>query len=587
MPPAILSRQLNASDDLIRSHFAALKSREDVANLLEVPEHLLRTILYGSRERKRYRTFTIPKKSGGTRTVSAPPKNLGILQAKLAYVLQRVYRRKPAAQGFLLGRDTLTNAQKHIGRRFVLNVDLKDFFPSIHFGRVAGMFRGAPYLVDDIAALVLAQICCDDAGILPQGAPSSPMVSNMVCGPLDTTLQQLAKRFRCTYSRYADDITFSTTQRVFPLHLAIRNSDGSVTAGSVLLGAIQDHGFELNPKKTRLSRRNERQVVTGLTVNEFPNVPRKYVREIRAMLHDWDSRGYEAAANEYEDKYAPPGFIPNADGRSFERVVVGKLAYLRMVRGKDDPVYRKLRAKLHFIDPGVMGRPTPVAQVNPSKLRGTPSPTVDWSKIARRLASSICLLQVGVEDPDKGFVLHANGTTFAYRSGLFATAGHNLDGRAVRVFASPQKIIAPAGSVFANTTFGSDCGLIRLPGRYARDFRPIPTQYRIPEIGEEVAAIGFPSVPRRDTSLVTHVGRISALPTDYSRNDRFLQVNLSAGGGMSGSPLVDRRGLIVGIMVESVFNPGEETKDGFTVPGVEYAQAMPIGYVHYLPKTDL
>lgn len=292
LTPSPLDFELNASPDEIRAKFASLKGRHSVADLLEVPYMHLVHILYRSPQRYAYTKFSIPKRSGGVREIAAPANSLKILQAKLNSVLQIVYKSKPAAHGFISGHSIVTNALAHTGKRFVLNLDLEDFFPSIHFGRIRGAFMGQPYNVSAAAATVLAQICSTPDG-LPQGAPSSPMVSNLVCARLDGELQRLAKKHRCTYTRYADDISFSTTAPRFPPALASRKGDGwapgEVELGRELAEVIEANDFRVNARKTRMQVRECHQEVTGLTVNKFPNVQRRFVRQVRAMLHAWKS----------------------------------------------------------------------------------------------------------------------------------------------------------------------------------------------------------------------------------------------------------------------------------------------------------
>jgi RNA-directed DNA polymerase len=151
-------------------------------------------------------------------------------------------------------------------------VDLKDFFPSITFRRVRGLFEAKPYQLDHSVATVLARICCHKNS-LPQGAPTSPIISNMICARMDSQLRQLAVRHRCAYTRYADDLTFSTSTRNFPEALAEIVS--TETGNKLKIGVENNHkiklnGFEINQQKTRLQTSDKRQVVTGLTVNRFP-----------------------------------------------------------------------------------------------------------------------------------------------------------------------------------------------------------------------------------------------------------------------------------------------------------------------------
>jgi RNA-directed DNA polymerase len=216
------SLQLTLPDSELRVKFYALRTRQDIAALVDISDYQLRYHLYIVSPQRRYKSFQIPKKSGTTRQITAPSSSLKIIQRKLNQVLQAVYRPKSCNHGFVRQKNILTNAREHVRRRVVLNIDLEDFFPSINFGRVRGMFISPPYKLNPSVATVLAQIYCF-SNELPQGAPTSPIVSNMICAKIDDQLRALARKHRCLYTRYADDMTFSTYQSRFPEDLANYN----------------------------------------------------------------------------------------------------------------------------------------------------------------------------------------------------------------------------------------------------------------------------------------------------------------------------------------------------------------------------
>ena len=335
---------LEADCEILKQNFFALNTRRDIAALLDIPYGILIHHLFRGSKSAQYSAFSIPKKGGGMREIKAPVTALKIMQRKLSQVLYSVYVFKPSAHGFVPGRSIVTNAEIHSKRRFILNLDLKDFFPSINFGRVRGMFLGKPYFLNEEVSTALAQICCYQ-NQLPQGAPTSPVISNMLCAQLDSQLQQLAKRYKCTYTRYADDITFSTTLREFPSSLAVRalNSEGkyNVALGQELISIIQNNGFQINYRKARLQDRFMRQEVTGLIVNKFPNVNRKYIRNnIRGMLHAWEKHGIILADLMYRVKYSSK-IRKEKEIPPFQKVIRGRIEFVAMVRGKDDPIYNK------------------------------------------------------------------------------------------------------------------------------------------------------------------------------------------------------------------------------------------------------
>lgn len=265
---------------------------DGVARILQVQPKHLGLVLYRRGPESYYSRFTISKKSGGLREIASPHFPLNMLQARLAGVLDGLYVPRVSAHGYVKGRSILTNALPHTGKQHVLNVDLQNFFPSLNFGRVRGVLMAPPFNCPDRAASVLAKLACLDNG-LPIGAPSSPVLSNMICMRLDGQLQRFAQQHRCWYTRYADDLTFSTRSSWFPKQLA--SSEAGVTyLGDELKSIIESNGFVVNPRKTRLAGPGSRHSVTGITVNVNTNVRRKYVRQVRAMLHSWSRDGLAA-----------------------------------------------------------------------------------------------------------------------------------------------------------------------------------------------------------------------------------------------------------------------------------------------------
>ncbi len=201
-------------------------SLREFALLLGIKPKHLSYLLYIFPGQK-YSTFQIPKKNGGSRIIDAPIKRLKLVQRMLTDLLtacvleiEEQHQRKPISHGFHKGRSIVTNASPHTGRRFVLNLDIENFFPSINFGRVRGFFiKNNDFKLNPAVATIIAQIACNKQS-LPQGSPSSPIISNLVAHILDVRLVRLAKEHKCTYTRYADDLTFSTNQTNFPKELA-------------------------------------------------------------------------------------------------------------------------------------------------------------------------------------------------------------------------------------------------------------------------------------------------------------------------------------------------------------------------------
>jgi RNA-directed DNA polymerase len=334
-----------------------LQTSQDAATYLGAAHGAMLYTLYKAPDSARYSAFEIPKRSGGMRQISAPVGLLRDWQEKLAPVLASAYSAHPSAHGFITARSILTNADVHTGQKLVLNVDLQDFFPSINFGRIRGLFMKPPFALGAGAATIFAQICTHKNG-LPQGAPTSPPLSNFIAATLDRRLTRLARENNVKYSRYADDITFSTNRATFPVSLAAfqQVQDGEkislrVHAGDALERAIEASGFAINHGKVRLQNQHERQKVTGLTVNQTVNVQRTRIRRIRALLHAWEKFGLQAAAREHFLTHRGAKNLPNDSERKYRNIVYGELAFVKMVRGQEDAVFLNLCAKLIKLDP--------------------------------------------------------------------------------------------------------------------------------------------------------------------------------------------------------------------------------------------
>lgn len=325
-------------------------------HLLGLPYPALQAILY---PRPPYKTFRLMKRNGSPRVIHEPRRRLKVLQEKvLAFLYERASPAKPCVHGFTrkgTKRSIVTNAKAHCSPKtqHLLNIDIEDFFPSITFYRVRGVLQKKPFMCSYQVATVLAHLCTFN-GILPQGSPTSPFLANLVCRTMDRDLMDLARRHRATYTRYADDLTFSFSARraeSLPANIC-RFDSGALTLGHELQALIEHHNFRINPNKSRLSSRTHRLEVTGVTINEFPNVKRLFVDRIRGALHAWDRHGYELAQSAWEMR------AKNAASCAYEKrpwkrqtcggvpalknVLWGKLLYLRMVRGADDALYSRL-----------------------------------------------------------------------------------------------------------------------------------------------------------------------------------------------------------------------------------------------------
>ncbi|MFZ4412021.1 MAG: reverse transcriptase domain-containing protein [Bacteroidales bacterium] len=468
----------------IRIAFEKMQSREDFLHLMNeakpmvygekaVPFELKQLTLYTNPKSgtKRYTSFKIKKKSGSERSIHAPVNGLKSLQKTLSFILQCVFEPHHAAMGFIRGKSIVDNANIHTGSRYIYNIDMKDFFPSIDQARVWKCLQLKPFNLKDDAktsesensklqtgirkfitdhgesifyqiknntltlvhdkngnykkyeerltnhivkpntqhlsfdfeyskklleyrelvnniifedskryilspeslkqlerlvysrqtiANIIASLCCtemeverkNDAdewitvkrNVLPQGAPTSPVITNIICQRLDYILSGVAKRFGLSYSRYADDITFSSMHNVYQQDSEFLKE---------LHRIITEQGFHIKETKTRLQKDGYRKEVTGLLVNEKVNVQHRYIKQLRMWLYYWENYGYERAYAYFLQQYMTDKWNIVNGKPDMVNVIAGKLDYLKMVKGAENQQYLKLKGRFDVLSSNV------------------------------------------------------------------------------------------------------------------------------------------------------------------------------------------------------------------------------------------
>ena len=332
----------------ITTAFKSVETKRELAELLGSSLKNLAYNLYKLSPDKQYEVFKISKRNGGFREICAPISRIKTLQKQLASILLNYQASKFCVHGYVKQKSIKTNAYVHRRKRIVINLDLKDFFNAINFGRVRGLFKSYPFDFNDEVATTLAQICCYE-GRLPQGAPTSPIVSNYICRKLDNQLVAFAREHKMDYTRYADDITFSTNLNLLPTALGrIRNK--KIVLSVPLKKIIENNGFAINEDKTRYALKTNRQEVTGLIVNAGVNVPRKYVKRIRAMLHAWEKYGVKDAAKEHFEKFNYKHKHPDYPEISFKYELMGMVNYVGQIKGRGSRVYFALYSRIKKLD---------------------------------------------------------------------------------------------------------------------------------------------------------------------------------------------------------------------------------------------
>jgi RNA-directed DNA polymerase len=524
--------QIAAPSPLSPGSLLALTSQEDVAALFGVPVQRLRFHLYSERA-PHYREFHIPKARGASRIILSPPRVLKSWQSRLAELLTATFTPKSEVHGFVRSRGIATNAAAHVARRFVLTIDLQDFFPSIHFGRVRGVFLKPPFSLPNSVAATLAQLCTLN-GRLPQGAPTSPIISNLVCRRLDSDLTKLASKHGFRYTRYADDMTFSSNASdIAPELVASHDPYGSaVTLGDELLHLIAKHQFVVQTAKTRVRNRHQRQEVTGVVVNKTLNVPRTYVRRLRAILHNCKKLGYAETEKRFvaldQQRMCRYGSPPTVTTH-----IKGKLEYLRMIRGAGDLLYVNYALKARRL---LIGLP-PVRIIGPASRHPDFIEEAIWVVIGKDINGA----QV------------AQGTAFFLEHVGIVTAKHVVENPTVPVAEwslmsmRPNYPSAHINGYRANPNL--DLAVLQCDAETNGFFRAARTHV---VSGQAVLILGYPNWHTlADHTLVAHSQVVQMKAIGGFTYSSVVYPLLS---GASGAPVLDDQGVVVGVVANSPGN---------------------------------
>lgn len=475
---------------------------------------LLAYLKLGPRELKKiwwyrhlmYRQFLISKGSGKSRFITAPDRRLKILQSKLAPLLDQLYRVRNPVHGFVPKRSVKTNALAHGKRRFVINLDVRDFFPTITENRVIGLLRSLG-LGERVARIVARLTCC--FGHLPQGAPTSPVLSNMICYRLDSELLQLAKKVRVIYTRYADDVTFSSYQPpggLFEGALPVAGRFSPDIFSPALKAIFTANGLEIHPDKTHYADRNSRRIITGVKINAGLNVDRRYIRNIRAILHSVQTVGLAAA----QMKHATGGGKGDLAAH-----LQGKISYVAHLKGQPDPVVRALAVCYNKCFPA-----------KPIKLTPTDEEKRDRSVWV-------------VEMPED------TGTAFFLKGVGLVTAAHCVEGLTEVDILHPSKHTTTFKVKVLNRHKHRDLALLdhaAIPETEYYELEPASTAVAA---HQAVTAFGYPHWAPGDR-LNARPGYVSLLTP--KSGVQMIEVTQQLTQGMSGGPILDANGMVVGII---------------------------------------
>ena len=460
-----------------------------------------------------YSRFDAAKGSGGVRTIMAPDRRLKAIQRTLAALLVKLYRLRNPVHGFVSERSVKTNAEAHGHRRFVVNLDLNDFFPTITERRVSGLLRSLG--VDRRVSEIVARLCCHMAQ-LPQGAPTSPVLSNMICYRLDTDLLLIAKKSRAIYTRYADDMTFSGYQPPAPLFESAVPAVGRFSADLLapdLRAAIASNGFVVHPDKAHYADANSRRIVTGIKINAGLNLDRRYVRRVRAMLHSIEKLGLADA----QARYSTGG------GKgSLAAHLRGKIAFLAHIKGPTDPVGRSLAQRYNQ-----------VFTAKPIKLTPTAHERRDRS--------------VWVVDHPA-----LTGTCFFLEGVGLVTAAHCVEGSAEVEVLHPSKHTTTFKVRIKHLDMDRDLAVLDHAAIPETEFYELKPADKAGAVTDPVTAIGYPDWGLGER-LNIRPGEISLLTA--RSGVQLIEVTQQLAQGMSGGPILNAASEVVGIIHKG--GPGE------------------------------
>lgn len=459
--------------------------------------------------RRMYHQFEIAKGKGKTRVINAPDERLKYLQRRIAPLLNQLYRVRNPVHGFVAGRSVKTNALAHLRKRFVLNIDLKDFFLSIAENRISGVLKSLG--IDIRVSSIVARLCCHNAH-LPQGAPTSPVLSNMICFRLDKELLAFAKGARCIYTRYADDLTFSSDQPMTALFEGPVPPSGHFAPDLLvpaLHNSVTSNGFTINPDKVHYADRHSRRMVTGLKINELLNVDRRYVRNIRAALYSVETLGKKAAQEKFESDHHGTSDL--------DLYLKGKIVWLRHIRGQSDPVFRAIAIRFNASFPN-------------RKIEVTPT------------ASDVRDRAVWVVEHFEGEM--AQGSAFFLRDVGLVTAAHCVkDVQEVEVY-HPSK---PSNKFKATVLTRDEDRDLAILGHTipATEYFEFERSTHAAVVGDGLTAVGYPSFGPGD-KLNIRDGKVSSLPVKHGV--KLIEVTQKLSPGMSGGPLLSSDNAVVGIV---------------------------------------
>lgn len=480
-----------------------------------------------------YRTFPLAKRRGGTREINAPNRQLAYIQRQIQAFIHKRTSHLPSSfvYSFKVNCSAKHGAARHVAKEVVIKFDLTDFFGTINFGRVRGMFSSFPFHLPHNLASILAQLCCLN-NKLPQGAPTSPIISNTICRKLDKQLSTFARQHGFTYTRYADDITFSS-RSLKRIKAIVMHDDAAFTykASSEISKIIEDNGFTLNESKTRVVFPTNKQMITGIVCNEKINVDRSYVRKIRTLLHIWRCNG-EAAALDAYNRWKLYGSAGN-----LQLAIRGMILYVRYLKGDADAVFLRLAYKYNQ-QCGTEYR----ISANFNALATPDFKRAVWvTEATHTLYGSPISASMSEEDANNALMFKC-GTGFFIQNLGFVTSFHNLKEK-FRVYSSYNMhldfnlshliafderldfAVFDSSAVFGNSSLQASTGPI--------------------QAGDNIRFLGFPDYQTGDSLFD---GNATVTQRRIVFGQELYSISGAIRKGHSGGPIVNQAGEVIGLM---------------------------------------
>lgn len=538
----------------------------ELAISLNVKPSYIYKVFNRSKQPDAYIEFQIPSKNRhGFRDIAKPCDEIKIFQKKLLKFFEEKIYLKACVHGFVKGKSNVTNARRHIGRTCVLNIDLENFFPSINFGRVRGILMCEPLYFNAKCATIISQICCYERK-LPQGAPTSPILANLIASKLDNAFVNLSRTLRVEYTRYADDLSFSTRRNNFPKSMVVisENEDGDdgasvVEVGDAIRNIIEKNGFAINESKTRLSRYGtQRKCVTGIVVNEKCNLKRGYYRNLRAALFECN-RDINVAMRKSS----------KTTEQALKNWITGKIAYYKSVVGAGHSSYNKICHEYN-------------------KIFGETYKCIDFELTT---LENEAVFRTTLSVPNTGQILF--GTAFNLHGAGLVTNKHvlNLKYNKNKLSESEKLSIKSNIVIYKSQCRELDCTITDIeliPNRDIAIVKFEASEY-IPYFKKRETAIcktephillGYPGRKIDDEINVRRGVYIASTITDLNTEQQFYALSGTAVlFGNSGGPLIDHRNHVVGIATL-----GGKTVQQCISSKEVFNGALPISYLNLTPK---